>query len=227
MIIVVIPAYNEGKTVGNVVRKSAKHADKVIVVDDCSSDNTAKFAKNAGAIVVSHKKNSGLGSSLRTGFSKALGLSRSVSDIIICLDADGQHDPDEIPRFVVKIDEGYDFVLGKRDLSKYPLGKKVGGWGLTFGVRLLGGPALSDTESGFRAFTAGALGKMSLVAERYEIAMDIVNEVARLKLKACNVPISSPKYVRGVKVMDGFKNAWFYFSRRLRGGLLFRSRIGA
>jgi glycosyltransferase involved in cell wall biosynthesis len=144
-----------------------------------------------------------------------LELAKNDDDIVVCLDADGQHNPDDIPKLVKKVEEGYDFVLGKRDLSKYPLSKKIGGWGLTFGVRLLGGPALSDTESGFRAFRASALRKMRLVAKRYEIAMDIAHEAARLRLKSCNVEIASPRYVKGVNVMDGFRNAWFYFRRRV------------
>jgi glycosyltransferase involved in cell wall biosynthesis len=215
MLIAVIPAYNEESTVADVVRKVRKHASRVIVVDDSSSDSTSEKAKAAGALVVSHKQNMGLGSSLRTGFAKALELAKNDDDIVVCLDADGQHNPDDIPKLVKKVEEGYDFVLGKRDLSKYPLSKKIGGWGLTFGVRLLGGPALSDTESGFRAFRASALRKMRLVAKRYEIAMDIAHEAARLRLKSCNVEIASPRYVKGVNVMDGFRNAWFYFRRRV------------
>ena len=214
-VFVVIPAHNEESTVAEVVKKARKNSDRVIVVDDFSSDKTAAKAKQAGALVISHKENRGLGSSLRTGFAKALEMSKKENDIVICLDADGQHNPGDIPKFIAKIREGYDFVLGKRDLSKYPLKKRIGGRGLTFGVRVLGGPKLADTESGFRAFRAGPMRKMNLIAEKYEIAMDIVNEVARLKLKAANVEISSPRYVKGVRVMDGFKNAWFYFKRRV------------
>lgn len=214
MIFAVIPAYNEERAISEVVRAARRYVDKVIVVNDCSSDSTSERAKSAGALVLSHSQNRGLGASLRTGFAKALELSKHDSDIIVCLDADGQHDPGDIPKLAGKIEEGYDFVLGRRDLSRYPLRKRIGGRGLTFGVRLLGGPALSDTESGFRAFRASALRKMKLVAERYEIAMDIISEVSRLGLKACNVPVSSPRYVRGVGVWDGFKNAWFFLRRR-------------
>ena len=212
-IIAVMPAYNEEKTVGGIVKRTKKYVDSVIVIDDCSKDNTSKNAKKAGAIVIRHPKNKGLGGALRTGFSEAL---KRKADVIITIDADGQHVPEEIPKFIEKINEGYDFVLGERDLKGYPFFKKFGNFFLNIATNFISGTALHDTESGFRAFKTSALKKMYLKAERYEIAVEIVFESGRNYLKSTNVPIRIPIYVKGVGFMDGIKNFIFLLHRRER-----------
>lgn len=209
---IVIPAYNEEKSVFGIVSKAKKYGT-VIVVDDCSSDKTAYMAKKAGAAVVSHDVNRGLGAALRTGFRKALSMKPGI---IITMDADGQHMSEDLGSFVRKIGEGYDFVLGKRSLSRYPFVKKFGNFFLNTATNFISGTNLKDTESGFRAFRAEALKKFYLKSERYEIAVEIIFEVGRNRLKACNIPISSPIYVKGVGVMDGVKNFVFLLHRRER-----------
>lgn len=210
---VVMPAYNEEKTVGNIVRKTKKYG-KVIVVDDCSNDNTSKEARKAGAAVVArHSVNKGLGSALRTGFSKAFDMK---ADIVVTIDADGQHKPEEIQKFIRLIEDGYDFVLGERDLSAYPFVKKFGNFFLNRITNFVSGTHLSDTESGFRAFRASGLKKLYLKAQRYEIAVEIVFEVGRNKLKHTSVPITSPRYVKGVGVWDGVKNFAYLLHRKRR-----------
>ena len=120
MIAIVIPAYNEEKNIEWIVRECKKYGS-VIVVDDNSRDKTPELAKHAGASVIRHPVNRGLGAALRSGFEKAIEMN---SDIVITIDADGQHNPKDIPRFVETLNNGYDFVLGRRDLRKYPLRKK-------------------------------------------------------------------------------------------------------
>ena len=205
MIFIVIPAYNEEKYIAHVVRKAKMHG-KVIVVDDGSSDNSVGEAKKAGALVIKHAVNSGLGSSLRTGISEALKMSKNDKDIIITLDADGQHNPDDIPKFVEKLNQGYDFVIGQRDLSMYPFRKRVGNFVLTKVTNIMTRTYVRDTESGFRAFRRRALSYMKLKAERYEIAVEMIKEVGRNRIRSANVPIESPLYVKGVTVIDGVKN---------------------
>jgi len=209
---IVMPAYNEEGSVSAAVYGASKYG-KVIVVDDCSSDETAEKARKSGAIVVSHDVNMGLGSALRTGFEKALLMK---AEVIITMDADGQHVASDIPKFINKIDEGYDFVLGKRNLSKYPFVKRFGNFFLNTATNFISGTNLKDTESGFRAFRAGALKKLFLKSERYQIAVEIIFEAGRNNLMSCNVPISSPVYVRGVGVTDGIKNFFFLMHRRER-----------
>lgn len=211
MIAIVIPAYNEEKTVASVVRGAKKYG-KVIVVDDASKDSTVAEAKKAGALVVRHEVNRGLGAALRSGFKKAVQMK---ADIVITIDADGQHNPAEIRKFVSLVQNGYDFVLGTRDLSSYPLVKKLGNFFLNGITNFVSGTHLRDTESGFRAFRTSALKKMYLKAERYEMAVEIVFEVGRNKLSHTSVPITSPRYVKGVGVWDGVKN-FVYLLRRKR-----------
>jgi len=214
-VIAVMPAYNEEKKIGAVLKEIKKYVDKVIVVDDCSMDNTSAIAKSNGAIVVRHNINRGLGAALRTGFSKALDITKNDNDVIITIDSDGQHVPSDIPKFIERIKEGYGFVLGQRDISRYPLKKKIGNSLLTALTNLVCHTKLKDTESGFRAFTRDSLSNLDLRSERYEIAAEIIKEVGRNKVKAANVPVRSPVYFhgKGVKVSDGIKN-FLYILRR-------------
>ncbi len=209
-----MPAYNEEKTIAKVIEKTKDYVDKLIVVDDCSNDRTRFIAQNLGTIVISHKNNIGLGGAIRTGIKKALEISKNDSDIIITIDADGQHNPKEIPKFLHKINEGYDFVLGNRNLSKYPFIKKFGNSFLNFTTNFLSGTNLKDTEGGFRAFTRKALKKIKLRSERYEIAVEIVYEIGRNNIRSANVDISSPVYVKGVGIWDGVGN--FLYLLRLK-----------
>jgi glycosyltransferase involved in cell wall biosynthesis len=211
-VVIVIPAHNEEKTIANVIKKAKKYG-KIIVVDDASTDKTNKIAKKLGAVVIRHKTNKGLGSSLQTGFQHALKMNY---DVIITLDADGQHDPDDIPKFLNKINEGYDFVLGDRDLSRYPFVKRFGNFFLNLATNFISGTNVKDTESGFRALRKDTLKKLYLKAEKYEIAVEIIFEAGRNKLKIANVPVKSPLYVKGVGVIDGFKNFNYILKRRKR-----------
>lgn len=211
-IAIIIPAHNEEKTIEKVIKESKKYG-KVIVVDDASTDITGKIAKNLGCIVITHKTNGGLGRSLRDGFQKALDLG---FDVIVTIDADGQHNPEEIPVFLKEIKNGSEFVLGARNLRKYPFVKKFGNFFLNTATNFISGTNLKDTESGFRAFSREALKKLNLKSDRYQIAVEIIFEVGRNKIKSKNVSINSPLYVRGVGVKDGVKNFYYLLHRRER-----------
>lgn len=206
---IIIPAYNEAGTISAVISKAKKYGS-VIVIDDASKDNTKEIAKKCGATVVSHEKNMGLGASLRTGFRYA---TSKKFDSVITLDADGQHDPSDIPKFISRLDEGYEFVLGQRNLSKYPAIKKIGNFFLNNLTNMVAGTSLKDTESGFRAFRMDALKKLKLSANRYEIAAEIIHEVGAKKLKSCNVKVASPRYRKGVNFFDGLSN-FIYLLRK-------------
>ena len=108
---IVIPAFNEGVTISNVVQ-SVKEYGIVIVVNDASSDKTKQMAESAGAVVISHKSNKGYDGALNSGFIKASELG---CEIIITFDADGQHDPNIIQKYIQLIDSGCDVVIGIRD----------------------------------------------------------------------------------------------------------------
>lgn len=211
----VIPAYNEEKTISAVVKRAKWFVSQVIVVDDGSKDRTSEFARKEGALVFKNPENRGVGYTKRRGIKEAI---KQDADIIVTLDADLQHNPEDIPRFVEKINEGYDFVLGKRNISKYPFIKKFGNFGLNILTNLLAGTGfrLMDTESGYKAFTRNAARKMNLTAEKYEIEAEIAYEVGKSKLKFTTILIDSPRYRSGVTVMHGFRNFWFLVRKIIR-----------
>ncbi|MGC9311009.1 MAG: glycosyltransferase family 2 protein, partial [Candidatus Aenigmatarchaeota archaeon] len=196
----VIPAYNEEKTIGEVIRRTKRHVRVVIVVDDGSRDKTAQIARKSGAILIQNGENRGVGYTKRRGLSEAI---KRGADIIITLDADLQHRPEDIPRFVEKVEEGYDLVLGTRDISKYPFIKKFGNFGLNILTNLISGTnfRLMDTESGYKAFSRSGAEKLDLRAERYAIEAEIAYEAGKNHLRCVSIPIESPVYRKGVTLM--------------------------
>lgn len=155
----IIPAYNEARYIGSVVLKALKYVGGVIVVDDGSTDDTAEIARLAGAIVVRHKVNAGKGVALNTGFQKAQEL--FIPDVVITIDGDWQHLPEELPQVAAPVLSGKaDMVIGSRYLqkdSKVPLQRILGHWGFNFLLNLSSGTPLSDSQSGFRAFSLKAV----------------------------------------------------------------------
>ena len=129
---IVIPAFNEERTIARIVEGASIYG-LPIVIDDGSNDNTVKLAKKYGAIVIKHEKNYGYDQALNTGFKKAADLGMQI---IISLDADGQHDPFLIKRFVNSIDSGLDFVLGVRN-QKQRFSEYFFAWytNLCFGIK--------------------------------------------------------------------------------------------
>lgn len=218
LIVAVMPAYNEEKTLQEVAKKTLNYVNKLIIVNDASSDKTGKIADNLAKryskiTVVHHKNNRGLGTTLRNGFKKALNLK---AEVVITIDADGQHQPEDIPMFIAKIKRGYGFVIGARKLYRYPLLKKFGNFFLNFATNFISGTKIKDTESGFRAFSRSALKKLVLKGNGYEIATEIIFEVGRNNISATSIPIKVPVYVKGVSTLDGFRNFSFLLNRRKR-----------
>lgn len=210
-VIAVIPAYNERKTIAEVVKRTRKFVDKVVVIDDGSKDNTGELARKEGAKVLVNKQNMGVGYSKRRGIKTAIEFG---ADIIVTLDADLQHSPEDIPRFVKKVKEGYDFVLGSRNLEKYPWIKKFGNFCLNNLTNFICGTKLKDTESGYKAFSAEAAKKMNLKAKGYHIESEIVYEVGKNKLRYTTIDIQSPVYRKGVTVLGGIKNFIYLLKKK-------------
>jgi len=202
---VIIPAYNEGKHVGDVIDRTKKHIQNIIVVDDGSKDNTVEIAKKKGVIVLEHLLNMGKGTALKTGCEFALSKG---AKIIIAVDADGQHDPVEIPNFINAVKEGNDIVFGYRKMSKaMPLVTKFGNWFISRMVWLLFEINLKDTQCGYRAFTADAYKKMLWEAKDYDVESEMIVKVGKNKLKYKEIPIQTiySDIYKGTTVMDGIK----------------------
>ena len=157
MIIAAMPAHNEEGTIAKVVLGAKKHVDKVVVVDDGSTDSTAELAEALGALVVRHEENRGYGDAIRTCFETAKELD---ADIMVTLDSDGQHDPSFIPDFITAMKNNKaDIVIGSRFLAKnetIPKYRIVGMKVLNLFTRLHG-IKTTDSQSGYRAYGRRAI----------------------------------------------------------------------
>ena len=189
-IIAVIPAYNEEKAIATVILETEKHVDKIIVVDDGSTDHTAEIARRMGAIVISHPKNMGYGAALITGFKEAL---KQGADIIVTLDADGQHDPYDIPRLVKPIlEEKVDMVIGSRFLAetKMPKYREIGVKTITKISNIAIKTGITDAQSGYRAYKSSSLKKiLPLLTEKgMGLSLQLLSKAIQYNFKIKEVP---------------------------------------
>ena len=216
--IAVIPAYNEGKTIGQVVGEVKKYADEVVVVDDGSGDETILRAKEAGATVYSHFINRGQGAALETG--KRAALSRNA-DVVVTYDADGQFVAEEIKNVVQPIADGrVDVVLGTRFVkSEIPVMKRFFLKGALAFTKLTSGLNLTDTHNGFRAFSRQAAEKIDIEQNRMAHASEILEKISENKLRYEEVPVTvryfSSKVRRGQRLPDYFKILFDLFLGKL------------
>jgi len=190
-IAIVVPAYNEERTIGKLIRKlDLAGFSNVIIVDDGSVDNTFKIAQSGGAIALRLPINRGVGGALRTGFSEAINRG---AKIIVMMDADLQHHIDDIKTLIEPISKNkVDVVLGSRLLSekhKMPLIRRIANLIGNLTTRLILGIAVTDSQSGFRAMKTKALKKMNLHSSRFEICSEMIGEIRRLNLKFIEIPI--------------------------------------
>jgi len=189
-IVAVLPAFNEQRTIAEVILKTEKHVDRVVVVDDGSSDLTAEIAERLGATVIRHKRNIGYGAALRSGFEYAMKLSPKV---VVTLDTDGQHDPSDIPRLVEPILEGEaDVVIGSRFLSEVdetPNYRRLGVSIITKLVKSSSYRELTDAQSGFRAYSGKALQLIMPAEQGMGASTEIVLKAKEHGLKVGEVPI--------------------------------------
>ncbi|MEM2103436.1 MAG: glycosyltransferase family 2 protein [Candidatus Bathyarchaeia archaeon] len=192
-VIVGIPAFNEEKTIAKVVLKAQKFADKVLVCDDGSSDMTCEIAESLGAEVVRHEQNMGYGAALRSLFKRAKELN---GDVLVTLDADGQHDPAEIPAVAKPVIEGEaDIAIGSRFLDERSA--KAMPWYRKAGVKLVTALAnnhakygVEDAQSGFRAYSREALEKLSLVEDGMGVSLEILVNAKKRGLRVKEVSAS-------------------------------------
>lgn len=207
--LIVVPAYNEATTIAHVLNAFGETHD-VVVVDDGSADGTGNIARAAGVPVLRHVVNRGLGAALRTGFAYAIQQGRY--DVVVTLDADGQHDPAEITNFIEALSVDVDVVIGKREFADMPRIRRVyNAAGALITTALFGGP-LTDSQSGFRAFRVSKLRDFRLMTSRMEISSEIIAEAYRVGAKIKQIPISI-KYTKysmskGQGFLEGLRTLW-------------------
>ncbi len=189
-IVAIIPAFNEEQTIADVLARTRSFVDEIIVVNDGSSDRTGSIAAAHGAIVVTHVINRGLGAAIGTGFAAA---QKRHADVAVTLDADGQHDASEIPKFVTAIEEGADVVIGSRMLTRsgMPWYRQVANVLGNIVTLVLFGAWVTDSQSGFRAFTKHAISKIEIKTNRMEVSSELIAESRHKKLVLKEVPIKA------------------------------------
>ena len=188
-IIVGTPAHNEAKYIGSVILQAKQYADEVIVIDDGSTDLTQKVAELAGATVIRHAKSQGYGGAIQRILAEA---KTRKADILVILDADSQHNPNEIPSLIEAISQGNDVVIGSREMQSnvIPRYRRMGQRILAKFTRILSREKLTDTESGFRAYSRKAINTLELKEKGMAISSEIVSAAAKSKLSIKEVPIS-------------------------------------
>ncbi len=211
MLVAVIPAYNEATRVGNVVRSAAVYVDAVIVVDDGSTDGTARAAADAGAQVIRHAENSGAGAATMTGIEAAR---RMGATAVVTLDADEQHDPADIPRLLepVQKDEA-DIVFANRfgQRNRIPFIRRLFN-GIGNVVTLVAtGRWVRDSQSGYKVFGPRALQQVDLRMRGFEFCTEIVREAAQHRWRIAEVPAkvlySEYTLAKGQSFGNGVKTA--------------------
>lgn len=175
-ILALIPAWNEGGRIGPIVEATCAYLP-VLVVDDGSRDDTAAEAERAGATVVRHPQNQGKGVALMTGFAWALERGYQA---VLTLDADGQHDPVDISKFLAAYESGAgDLIIGQRNFSHMPFPRS---WSNPFGSWLLSrvlGTRIYDNQSGYRLYSRRLLEEIELTASGFEMEVEVIVQAIR------------------------------------------------
>tara|TARA_B100000745_G_scaffold147833_1_gene96611 strand:+ start:417 stop:1298 length:882 start_codon:yes stop_codon:yes gene_type:complete len=186
-----IPAFNEEKNIAMVIIKLKKIADNIIVCNDGSTDSTEEIAKELGAIVINHEKNLGYGAGIKSIFLKAKEIN---SELLVTLDADGQHDINDISKIVKPIQENKaEIVIGSRFLEKsknVPEYRKFGIKLITKVTNLSLSKSLTDSQSGFRAYSNKVLEKLNLSDTGMGISTEILIKANNFNFRIGEVPIT-------------------------------------
>ena len=187
-IVACIPCYNEESHIASVIVKTLPHVDKVVVCDDGSKDLTARIAERLGAEVIRHDSNLGKGVALSDLFRAARNLGASI---VVTLDGDGQHDPDEIPRLVAPIEAGKaDLVSGAREIGEgMPGHRKAGNALLTGATNAASGAKLADSQSGFRAYSRKAIDAIRVAEHGIGVDSQIIVDAFAKGLRVEEIPV--------------------------------------
>ena len=216
--VAILPAYNLERSIAAIVERTKPFVDAVLVVADGSKDGTAQAARAAGAVVPEPEAVRGKGFAVIKGIEHS---KRLDVGIVILMDSDGQHLPEEIPGVVQPLLEGRaELVVGSRMLGTLRTStiNKFGNFGLKIISFLVTGRWMTDTESGFRAFLAEKLYELRLDSKGYEIESELLLRALHKGWRIVEVPITVPFAVPGVTVKDGLKVGWY----KIRTGLRLR-----
>jgi len=192
-ILVCIPAFNEAKNISDIISKSKKYANEIIVYDDGSTDDTYGVAIAAGATVIRNPENKGYGVAIRSLFQFA---KERNADVMVTLDSDGQHDADQIPDLLrPMLEDKFDIVVGSRflnkeDKKKVPRYRSFGIKTITKFTQYVSYGNITDSQSGFRAYNKNALSKINLFEDGMAVSTEILLRAREKNLLTTEVPIT-------------------------------------
>lgn len=202
-IFAVLPGFNEGKRIAEVLRDLRKNNIPAIVVDDGSKDNTYQVSKRYTKYVFRHRINLGKGAALKTGCEAAF---RMGADAVIIMDADGQHKVSDLPKLLEALkSKKYDVVFGSRNLGfDMPLVRFIGNKLATVLISMMFHIYVSDLVCGFRGFTKRAYKLLKWESSGYGIETEMIIKTGQLGLKHCEVPVETVYYdqFKGVTILD-------------------------
>lgn len=237
-IVFLIPAYNEEQTILDVLRRADPIADLLVVVDDGSRDASGRVirewcADHPKVALLTHPQNRGMSGALRSGFRYLIGLVSdgllSHDDLLVTMDADGQHIPEEAGEACTAlVHRGVDVLLGRRDLSGYPLSKRIGNRLLSLWASLLSGFRFSDVECGFRVMRLRVVEDIMpfFTGRNYGCAQELgILSVRRGWRFDNSYPTTVAFYRKGARIRDGLNNLIMGLTAYVRVTAHLRSRI--
>lgn len=190
-ICLLLPAYNESRRIGQVLRGAAAFIDDIVVIDDGSTDGTGEIVADSGAVCLAHTPNSGKGFALRKGFAYALA---NGYDAVFTMDSDGQHAPADIPRFLAHWTRTQpDILIGARVRARetMPLHRRINNALISFVGSKLCGQKVPDFQSGYRLIRATVLGQIQLETERYETESELLIKAGQHGFRIESLPIAA------------------------------------
>lgn len=218
--IAIIPALNAERTLANVVKATLAQTPDVLVIDDGSTDRTSDVARDAGAKVLRHDVNRGKGAALKTGFAYAL---ERNSEAVLTLDADGQHLPGEIPKFIAEWERSRaDLIIGGRAhlfqhmLPRRRNANRFSAWCISKAA----GVPVADSQSGFRLYSANLLRSLQLHTDGFDMESEVIVRAGRRGMRIVSIPIDLG-FVDGIAtshykpLKDTMRIAWTVARARL------------
>jgi glycosyltransferase involved in cell wall biosynthesis len=216
---VIIPAYNEGRAIGRVLQVARASGLDILVVDDGSSDDTARVARESGVEVIVHQVNRGKGAAIRTAIAWALERGYGAA---LFMDADGQHDPAEIPRFAdCYVATRADLIIGSRmaENRAMPLVRKLSNRFSSLLVSLLAGTPVTDSQSGYRLLSARLLERLrESGSSGFDFETEMIIDAIWEGMRYCEVPISCI-YADEKSHYHPIRDSAQFFSLALRKGV--------